>query len=261
MVSAIFVGQEGNGGAAVKAGNHASQKQGGGAAAAAAAGAGGGGVSDAAVEAAKAGYQDESGLSDGAGKLTDNGNMMQVLGDDVDTGGATANSTMVSEFRSGKLNDNPAMVVETAPNSGQYRAIDSKSAEILASARAAGGRANTVIVKNQPGHIKAAQELQRIQAQNISFRQPYVKRRAYELSDVGNYMSVGGASLSGGSRSGYSSRDVNRAAKSVLDGNTRPWAPVRVRQTGGDNFQVVGSRFSLDVAQRAGVRPWFVVVE
>lgn len=210
------------------------------------------GGSNAAIEEAKKNYKDESSVSG----LSDVGNLFYVYGDETDTGSTKANPSMVAAFKRGETNNTPALVVETGVD--QYRAVDANSATIMASAKAAGVRAATVVVKNEPKHIKAAQAVNRIQGKGTTFRKQQSK---LGLSDFGNLVNFDGSKFSGGSSQGYTKGQVNRAALSVLRNNSRQWAPIRVRETGGDNYQVIGSRFGLDVARAAGTRPWFVIVD
>ena len=213
----------------------------------------GGGVSDPEIEAAKEGYKDESSGSNSS----DVGNLVSYIDNgETDTGNAKADAAMVAAFRRGEVNNNPALVIETGID--QYKAIDARSATIIKSADAAGVKFNSIIVKNDPKHISAARETNRIQSKDVSFRK---RQPRTAQNNIGNLSSFSGSTFNGGSTKGYSGKDVNRAAKSVLKNNSRVWAPVHVKATGADSYKVIGSRFGLDVAAKAGVKPWFIEVE
>lgn len=247
MEPTIFIGQDGNGGAAVKSGNHSSQKSGG-------SSSGGGGAS-AAIEAAKAEYKDESGKKR---LLSDVGSNLTLYPDEVATNGAKADPAMVSQFSKGLTNTTPALVVQTGPD--QYKPIDPASAKIVASANASGTgtqRLNVIVVNNDARQIAAAKAQQKHQAKgSIPFGNTHKPAGALGHARYGSFADM---QFKGGSRKGYTQKDVDKAALATLRGGARTWAPVSVKHNGGDNYSVIGSRFSLEVAQRAGIRPWIYV--
>ena len=246
MVTAEFIEieQDGNGGAAVKAGNHASQKGGGG-------GGGGGAAPESASAQKPLGDAVPDTFDKGLDFNSDVGNLYIANPDQIDPGSAKADAQMVRDFKAGKINATPAFGVEQ--RDGSYRPADPRSARLMASARAAGAQVNVIGVKRGDGSLAAAS--------TAATGRPLFARVAQGrgLSEAGNLMTVPASDIKGGKVTA-SQRSIDRAARQVRNKGGRAILPVAVRATGQDSYQVVGGANALAIARRANVDPWIYVV-
>lgn len=256
MVAAVFVGQQGNGGAAVKAGNHASQK------------ATGGGGGSASVDQSPLGATiPEQGFGSSS---SDDGNLLRFGpgnsfdSDFVDTGTAKPDSDMVSVFRRGELNATPVFVRSTGfdrtLSEETYKAVDPVSARIMASAKAAGSRVNVIQVPESGSQDRLVASLQKANGKPVFSRVGRRGQGAGASLDAGGIIRLGASDVKGGKVT-INQRQIDSAARSIRNGSGRSWVPIAVRENNNGTYQAVGAHAnSLAIARRANSKVWAYVV-
>lgn len=244
--------QAGNGGAAVKAGNHSSQKSAG----------GGGGANQAPLGAPVA-----------EERFTRQDGYLYVFSADtanntgrVDTGDAKPDSGMVTAFKRGELNITPVFAKEAGLDAGGnelFNTADPVSARIMASAKAAGSSVNVIQVPRDGSQDKTLAVLQKANGKPIFSRIGVRGSGAGASSDTGALIRLEGHNVKT-TKVTASQKEIDSAAKAIRPGSGRAWVPVAVREIKGsgnrNSYEIVGSSNSLAVARRANANPCAYVV-
>jgi hypothetical protein len=166
---------------------------------------------------------------------------------------APPDPALVAAFKGGQKNGTLAMMTFD-DNRNAFVPIDSTSAIIMASAKAAGTQLNGLIVRDNDGSL--AQSLHKVNGAVTMVKEGDGKG----MSDVGLMRRVTASEIKPG-RVNATQADIDEAARSIREEGGRSMLPIPVREAkDGSGYIAVGNGNLLAVAQRANVDPWIYIV-
>jgi hypothetical protein len=171
---------------------------------------------------------------------------------------ASPDRGLVAAFKRGESNGTLALVREVPDPADRFNTLyvpaDPASARILSSAKEAGVRPNTVVVRDSDDALARALTTANRDVEMVK------EGDAKKSRDIGQMMTVPAEDVRGG-RITATQDEIDAAANAVRNGGGRAVLPVPVRQVGEDAYEVIGNANMLAVAQRAGVQPWIYIMD
>jgi hypothetical protein len=185
--------------------------------------------------------------------LNNIGDMFKPGADSIESN-ASPDPALVAAFKGGQKNGTLAMMTFDDDRNA-FVPIDSTSAVIMASAKAAGAQVNGLVVRDSDRAL--AQSLHKANGAVTM-----VKEGDGEgMSDVGFMRRVTASEIKPGQVTATQS-DIDNAARSIRKEGGRSILPIPVREAkDGSGYTAVGNGNLLAVAQRANVDPWIYIVD